>query len=139
MVASIEINQGEVKIKFTEAKSGKLSFQELGLKNEDLFVENGMLRLVFNMDGIGEHHYFKMPTVEISYIEEVGETHWQCDFNRETILDTLDHHGHSTVLLLNRNRLAALEHHHENRLVVHAEFPEAVHIDVENSYVNFFK
>ncbi len=139
MGQKVEINQGEIKIKFTEAITGKISLKELGIKEDLITLENGLLRLVFDMEGIGEHHYFQMPTLSIVYSEEVGETHWQCDFNGETIVDKADHHGHSTVILLNRKKISELEHHHENTLIVHAEFPEAVHIKTNESIVNFFK
>ncbi len=135
----VEITQGEIKIKFTEAVTGNLSLKDLGITEDTITLENGLLRLVFDMEGIGEHHYFQMPTISIAYKEEVGETHWQCDFNNETIMDKTDHHGHSTVLLLNRKKLSELEHHHKNTLVLHAEFPEKVHLDTEKSTINFFK
>lgn len=138
MSETIEINEGEVKIVFNKAKAGKISFAELGLKDEDLQLENGLLRMVFNLDNIGEHHYYQVPTIEIAYKEEVGETHWQCDFNGETLLDKMDHHGHSTVVLLNRSKMDNLEHRHENSMVLHAEFPQKVHLDVANSYINLF-
>ena len=106
MSQTVELNQGEVKINFSSPSAGKLSFAALGLTDEDLVFEGGLLRLVFDFEGIGEHHYFKMPTVEIAYREEMSETHWQCDFNEETILDKTDHHGHSTVILLTETSLA---------------------------------
>lgn len=133
-----EINEGEVKVVFTEANSGKYTFAELGLTEDQLATHGGFLRLVFDFSGVGEHHYYQVPTVEITYNKEVGETHWQCDFNESTILDKLDHHGHSTVLLLNRKKLAAAEHHHLNNLVVHGEFPEDVVVSATDSYVRFF-
>lgn len=139
MSQTVELNQGEVKINFSSPTTGKVTFAELGLKNENLVFDGGLLRLVFDFEGIGEHHYYQVPTVEISYKEEMAETHWQCDFNEETILDKIDHHGHSTVILLNRNKLASLEHHHKNALIVHGEFPKGVHIIAEDSYINFFK
>lgn len=135
----VEINQGEIKIKFSKPVAGKVTLAELGVKNEDLYLEGGNMRMVFDMEGIGEHHYYQVPTVEIGYRENVAETHWICEFNGETILDKLDHHGQSTVLLLNRKTLEGLEHHHENALVIHADFPEPVHISAEDTYVNFFK
>jgi len=136
---NVEINQGEIKVKFTKATTGKLSFADLGLKNEEMNIESGILRLVFDFEGIGELQYYQMPTVEVAYLEDMGETHWQCDFNKTTILDKMDHHGHSTVLLMNRKTIAELEHHHENKMIIHAEFPAKVHLDAEKSYVNFFK
>jgi len=135
----IELNQGEIKVKFDSPTRGKVTFKELGINDEQLILEGGFLRLSFDLEGIGEHHYFAVPTVEISYRENCAETHWQCDFNEETILDKVDHHGHSTVLLFNRKRLAELEHHHKNKLVIHAEFPEKVHLLAEDSYINLFK
>jgi hypothetical protein len=136
---TVELNQGEVKINFITPTSGKISFKELGLKNEDLAFEGGLLRMVFDFEGIGEHQYYQVPTIEVAYTEEMTETHWQCEFNDDTILDKTDHHGHSTVILLDRNKLSDLEHHHKNALILHAEFPKPVHINVENSYINFFK
>lgn len=135
----IEVNEGEVIVKFNSPTEGKVSFAQLGISDDQLVLDGGFLRLVFDLEGIGEHSYYAVPTVEVAYKESVGETHWQCDFNEETILDKMDHHGSSTVLLMDRNKIGNLEHHHENRLVVHAEFPESVHIDTANSYVNLFK
>jgi hypothetical protein len=135
----IEINEGEVVVKFTEPVSGKVSFEDLGLTSENLSFDGGFLRLVFDMEGIGEHHYFQVPTIEVAYKENMGETHWQCDFNGETILDKMDNHGNNTVILLNRKKLSELEHHHENALILHAEFPEGVNILADKSYINFFK
>ncbi len=139
MSQTVELNQGEIKINFSSPTAGKVSFADLGLSNEDLVFEGGLVRIVFDFEGIGEHHYFQMPTVGISYVEEMGETHWQCDFNGETILDKSDHHGHSTVILLDRKKLSALEHHHQNALIVHGEFPQAAHVIAQDSYINFFK
>ncbi len=139
MSQTIELNQGEVKVNFSSPTAGKVTFEELGLKDEDLVFEGGLLRLVFDFEGIGEHHYYQVPTVEIAYKEEMAETHWQCDFNEETIVDKTDHHGHSTVILLDRKKLSSLEHHHKNALIVHGEFPEPVHVLAKESYINFFK
>ena len=52
----IEINQREVVVKFTSPTAGKLSFSDLGIKTENLKLEGGFLRLMFDMKGIGEHH-----------------------------------------------------------------------------------
>lgn len=138
MSQTVELNQGEVKVNFASPTSGKVSFEELGLSDADLIFEGGLLRMVFDFEGIGEHQYYQVPTIEVAYVEEMAETHWQCDFNEETILDKMDHHGHSTVILMNREKLSSLEHHHKNVLVLHAEFPQAVHISTKDSYINFF-
>lgn len=139
MSERIELNPGEIKIKFSAPTPGKISFKELGLKDEDLVFGGGLLRIVFDFEGIGEHDYYKVPMLEISYKENMAEIHWQCDFNEETIVDKTDHHGHSSIILLNRKSLSELEHHHENKLIVHGEFPEPAHLLAETSFINFFK
>ncbi|MGB2761715.1 MAG: hypothetical protein WBC58_17270 [Maribacter stanieri] len=135
----VEINQGEIKVKFNEPTTGKVSFEELGISNEVAELESGLLRLVFDLEGIGEHDYYQVPTSEVFYEEKMSETHWVCEFNGKTILDKLDHHGHSTILLLNRNVLSELEQHHENVLIVHAEFPEPAKLNLKESSVHLFK
>jgi len=139
MSQTAQVNQGEILISFKTPTTGKLSFRDLGIKDENYTLEGGFLRMVFDFEGIGEHSYYKVPTIEISYKEEVAETHWQCDFNEETILDKTDHHGHSTVVLLDRKKISSLEHHHQNKLILHAEFPKTAHLDIDKSFVNFFK
>lgn len=139
MGQTIEVNEGEVIVRFKSPAIGKISFDSLELTDEQMILEGGFLRLVFDLQGIPEHSYFAVPTIEVSYKESQGETHWQCEFNDETILDKMDHHGNSTVLLLDRTKLSQLEHHHENKLIVHAEFPQSVHVDTANSYINLFK
>jgi len=139
MSEQITINEGEVVVKFNKPTAGKLSFADLGLKDDQLILDGGFLRLVFDLEGIGEHEYFAVPTLEVSYKQAQAETHWICEFNEVTILDKVDHHGSSTIMLSDRKKLSSLEHHHENKLIVHAEFPSATEIDTANSYVNFFK
>jgi hypothetical protein len=138
-MSNLELNQGEIKVKLNELNSGKLSFSDLGITNEGTNLESGLLRLVFDLKGIGEHSYYQVPTIEVFYEENMSETHWVCEFNGKTILDKLDHHGHSTVLLLNRKVLNNLEQHHENELIIHAEFPQAANLNFEKSYIHFFK
>ncbi|MEZ4924035.1 MAG: hypothetical protein R2780_12760 [Crocinitomicaceae bacterium] len=139
MSQTAQINQGEILIKFTSPTPGKISFKDLGIQQDSVELDGGFLRMVFDFEGIGEHDYFKVPTIEVTYSEEVAETHWQCDFNDEMILDKTDHHGHSTVVLLDRNKISSLEHHHQNKLVLHAEFPQNVNVITGESFVNFFK
>ncbi len=139
MNPNIDLNPGEIKLTFNEPTTGRTTFKELGLVPESVDLQSGMLRLVFDFDNIPNADWFKVPTIEVSYQEEVTETHWQCDFNGETILDKYDHHGHATVLLLNKKRIQDLMQRHENKLIVHAEFPQSVHLDCEGSFVNLFK
>lgn len=138
MAFKTEINQGEIKVFWDEPTSGIVSFADMGIKDEDLYFDGGLVRIVFDFENVGEHHYFKVPTINVSYTDEMAETHWQCDFNRTTIVDKHDNHGRSTVVLLNRNKLADLEHHHQNSMILHAEFPEPVQLIADASHVHFF-
>ncbi len=135
----VEQNQGEVKLKFNEAMAGKISLAEIGLTDDDLYFESGLLRLVIDLEETnGNRKFFGVPTIEMSYKENMGETHWICDFNEETMLDKMDHHGSSTIMLLNRKSLEKVEHHHKNVMVIHAEFPEPVHLKAADSFLHLF-
>ncbi|GAK89034.1 hypothetical protein JCM19298_2195 [Nonlabens ulvanivorans] len=136
---NVEINQGEIKVNLKGLSSGKLSFATMGFEKDVVNLESGLLRLVFDLKDIGEHNYYQVPTIEIVYEENMSETHWICEFNGKTILDKMDHHGNSTILLLNRKVLSELEQHHENAIIVHAEFPQPANINLEKSFIHFFK
>lgn len=133
-----ERNPGEIKVFFDQPTSGKISLADMGFKDEDLQFDGGMVRMVFDFEKVGEHKYFRVPTIEVGYTEEMGETHWQCDFNRTTILDKYDNHGQSSVVLLNRDKMTDLEQHHKNALVLHAEFPQPVQLIAEKCQIQFF-
>lgn len=135
----IELNQGEIKLILTGPVSGKVSFKELGIQEDAVAIDGGFLRIKIDLSEVGPHDYYAVPTIEMTYDQNCSETHWQCDFNGETILDKNDHHGHSTILLMNRAKLDSLEHRHINEMIVHAEFPEAVNLVTENCYLHLFK
>ncbi len=134
----VEVNQGEIRINFSEPVQGKTTLEDLGLSDNDLVFEGGLLRMVFDFEGMGPHRYYSMPTIEIAYKENMAETHWLMEFNENTILDKTDHHGRSTVILMSRKKWEESEHHHENKLILHAEFPGPVHLIAADSYINFF-
>ncbi len=138
MKDQIEINEGEIKLTINEKHEGKLYLSDLGLKPSDMELESGLLRFVIEIKNAAELKLYAMPTIEFSYTEDMGETHWQSEFNGEVISDKNDHHGHSTVILLNRKKLEALLHRHDNKLVIHAEFPKPAIIDTSKSYLNLF-
>ncbi len=138
MSHTVEFNQGEIRVNFQEPTAGKISFADLGFKNEDLVFEGGLVRIVFDFEGIGKHHYYQVPTIELAYKSDMPETHWQCDFNDETILDKSDNRGRATVILLNRNKLSELEHHHQNKLIVHGEFSMTAHLLADSSFIHLF-
>lgn len=137
-MSSIEINQGEIKISITENDTGDITLASLGLKSEDLVLDGGLLRLTIELGALPHNKFYKNPTVFISYKEEVDETAWQCDYNNETVVEKTDHHGKSTVILINRKKLDELHHRHINTFVLHGEFPEAVHLVPEETYIHFF-
>jgi hypothetical protein len=135
----VDINQGEVKVIFKEVIPGKVSFRRLGLSDFDLTFNSGLIRMVFEMEETnGNRSFCHMPTIEVQYKEMMGETHWICEFNGKTILDKLDHQGRSTVMLMDRSKIVEEEHHHKNTLIMHAEFPQGVHLDAEASFIKFF-
>lgn len=138
MKDQLEINQGEIKLTFNESHKGKVYLSDLGLKASDMDLEAGLLRFVIDIKNLNQVHFAAVPTVEFSYTEEMGETHWQCDFNGTMIADKLDHHGHSTVVLLKRDGIEDLIQRHENTMVIHAEFPKPAVIDPEKSYIALF-
>lgn len=135
---NVEINEGEIVLKLNNYHKGKISFSDLELHDEDLILSGGLLRLKVELSDLDQAHFYKVPTIELAYYDVMGEIHWQCDYNGETILDKNDHHGKSTVLLLNRKKLDELEHRHENELIIHAEFPAPVSLDASNSYIHIF-
>ncbi|MEM6358800.1 MAG: hypothetical protein AAF731_01840 [Bacteroidota bacterium] len=72
-------------------------------------------------------------------MNETRETHWQCDYNDYTILDKLDHHRKSAVLLLKRNEISMLENRRDNGLIVHAEFMEPLKILANQGFIHLYK
>ena len=134
----ISINPGEVRIRFTSPPSGKLTFADLGLKDDQLKLDNGHLRIVIELNGIPEKFYH-VPTIEIAYNEEVAETRWIAEFNSETIIDKTDNHGRSSVILMDRKKLREQEHRHYNKLVIHGIFPKKVSLVAKDCYLNLFK
>lgn len=138
MKDQVLINDGEVMLVLNEAHKGKVYLSSLGLGIDDLKLKAGLLRFVVDIKSLDQVHFSAVPTVEFAYTEEMGETHWQCEFNGEVISDKLDHHGHATVILLKRSKMEELIQRHENTLIVHAEFPSPATIDPEKSYLAIF-
>jgi hypothetical protein len=139
MDQTVQSGEGEVKVLISATAKGKISFKELGISSDQISTDGGFLRVVFDFGQFDAKDFYAVPTVEIAYDKNVAETHWQCDFNGETILDKMDNHGNSTVMLLQRNKMEQKVQHHDNGLVVHGEFPSSVNIDLENSYIHLVK
>ena len=131
--------EGEIKVTFEKPVGGKMTFADLGLTREQLTVTAGHIRVVFELGQIQPEDFYQMPTIEVYYEEKEGETFWEVDFNEETVIEKKDPSGHATVILLNKSKLEGHVHHHNNNLVLHAEFPDAVHISPEKSYINILK
>lgn len=135
MKDQIELNPGEIKLTFNEGHSGKVYLSDLGLTSEDLNLESGNMRFVIEVNNLNDAHFSAVPTIDFQYTEEMTETHWVCEFNGEVISDKLDHHGHATVILLNRKKIESLVQRHENTLVIHADFPAPATIDASKSFI----
>ncbi len=138
MKDQVELNPGEIKLTFNEGHSGKVYLSDLGLKPSDLNLESGNMRFVIEIKNLSDVHFSAVPSIEFQYTEEMTETHWVCEFNGETISDKLDHHGHATVILLNRKKIEELVQRHENTMIVHADFPAPATIDPSKSSISLF-
>lgn len=134
----IEVNQGEIVVKISEENKGKLTFAELGLTEEDCFFEGGLLRIVFEIAPSKTLGFYQKPTFELKYKEKMEETHWSVDFNGKKVLDTTDHSGNATLLLLNKKELEAEIHRHENNLILHAQFTSPAHVQIAESFITLF-
>lgn len=132
-------NRGELRISFENPTPGELTFESLGVTKTSADIDSGFIRIVFEMRQIKEDDLYKMPKIEIVYNESVAESRWVCEFNGEKLVDKIDHSGKATVLLLNRSKLENLIQHHENKLILHAEFSEEIELDLEKSNVVLFK
>jgi hypothetical protein len=139
MQNQVELNPGEVKLIVNEAIQGKkIFFKELGLNTAELNLPDGNLRLVIELNNLDENHFGAVPTIHLGYTSQMGETHWQVEYNGAVVLDKKDHHGHSTVLLLNKGKLNELSQRHENNLIIHGDLPSATQLDAESSYLQLF-
>lgn len=132
-------NDGEHRMIFDEAISGKVSFAELGFDKEFAAVEGGFIRMRFDFGQISENDYFKVPTIELAYTDNLDDSHWICEFNGEKIVDKNDHSGTSTVILLSKSKLTDNLQHHDNTLLIHGEFPESFSFDFDKCFIQFFK
>ena len=136
-VATIENNDGEIKVLFDNPVKGTLTLEELGIKN-GVIIPGGHFRFVLELGQFGDAHLYQMPTIEIAYFEHIGESYWSVDFNGETVLEKTDHSGNKTILLLKRKQLETQVHRHVNELIIHGDFPEEVHLDTASSYIHIF-
>lgn len=138
-MVTTEINQGEIKITSQEPLAGKFTFKELGLKHKDLFFEGGKLRMDIELGYIQDSHFFRVPTIELAYFQKESETFWVVEFNGQQLLEKSDKSGHATILLLDRKALEKHVNRHVNSMIIHAEFPEPVHLDYEKSYIHILE
>lgn len=132
-------NQGELRVTFEKSPAGKLSFSEMGMEDKSGDIDTGFIRLAFHLGQIHADDLYKMPKIEIAYKDSITTSHWIAEFNGEVILENTDHSGSRTVLLLNRKKIEDKIQHHENRLIIHAEFSEEIDIDMDESNVVLFK
>ncbi len=138
MKEQVELNPGEIKLIFNETHKGKVYLSDLGMSSEDLVLSDGNMRFVVEVSNIENVQFSAVPTIQFEYEEIMDETHWITEFNGEVISDKLDHHGKSTVILLNRSKMETLLHRHENTMVIHADFPNKATLVPEKSYISIF-
>jgi len=133
---TVDITPGEIRI---TAVAGRNALQSLGLSDEQLKIEGGNIRLVFELGNMEGQHFFKNPTIEIAYHEHLGESTWVAEFNGENILEKTDHAGNATLLLLQRGKLEALLHRHENILIIHGDLPAQIGLNAANTFFNLIE
>jgi hypothetical protein len=142
----IQVDGGEILLRFDKLSAGKLSFADLGLKAEDLKVHGGNLRLVFKFVRLSstqvthETHWFKSPTIYLSYDKKLGESYWQLELNGKLIKEITDPSGAHTLFLLDRKVMEdALAHHtgnHFNELILRGDLPAEVTLSTTDSYIH---
>ena len=130
----VEFIEGELRIKMETPLVGKFTLKDLGFSDPQLRFEGGHLRILIEMGYLGDLHLYKMPTAEFHYFEKLGEAVWQVEFNEEVILEKVDHSGHSTLLLLNRQKIEPLRHRHTNNVLIHADLPAVVTLKADECW-----
>lgn len=131
---NLQLTDGQVKITMNEATFDKFSLKDAGLEKETYLVEGGNLRIKIELGYIQDIHFYKMPIIEFNYTEKIHESEWIVEFNGTNILEKKDHSGQATILLLNRKKMRELVHRHENTLLIHGDFSEAVLIKNTSSF-----
>lgn len=129
---------GEIKLSLDQNQNGKVNLSDLNGDISGYYSKGGHMRLLVDLDAHNDNHFFKMPTLQFKYDNNVGETQWIVEFNGETIVDKLDHQGNSTTILLNRSKLEELVQRHENQLLIHVEFPEEVNLLPAESSIHLY-
>ncbi len=129
----LNVTEGQVKITMEKPVYTQFTLKDCGLE-ESYKVEGGNLRLKMDLGAIQDHRFFKMPVIQLNYENNIHESEWVVELNGENILETKDHSGHSTVLLLNRNKMTDLKHRHENVLLIHGDFSEVVSIKTDSHF-----
>lgn len=131
------INEGEILIKFFDSVAdGKTSLADLGLNDAALKVKGGNLRLVIEFNTLAGEHLYHNPTIIIKYDKNLHDSKWICEINGETILDKTDHSGHSTILLLSKEKIAKKLTAKNNKLVIHGDLESEVVISAAESSIH---
>ena len=123
----LNLTEGQLKITMEKAVSNEFTLKDAGLE-EVYTVEGGNLRVKVELGYIKDVNFYKMPKIEFDYTGSIHESNWVVEFNGENILETKDHSGKATILLLNRKKMKELVHRHENNLLIHGNFSEEVTI-----------
>ncbi len=130
----LSLTEGQLKITMENPIFGEFTLEDAGFKEEAYKVEGGNLRLKMDLGAIENHNFFRMPVIQLNYKNNIHESEWIVEFNGENILEKKDHSGHSTVLLLNRNKMEKLKNRHENALIIHGDFSEEVNIKYDSHF-----
>jgi hypothetical protein len=143
----IQVDGGEILLRFDKLAPGKLSFADLGLSADDLKVTGGNLRLVFRFVRLGpgmtkthETHLFKSPTIFLAYDKKLGESYWQLEVNGKVLKEITDPSGSNTLVLVDRNALSeAIDlptGTQYNDIILRGDLPAEVTLSATESYIH---
>jgi hypothetical protein len=134
-----EMLEGELRFQLNSQVKDRQTFADLGVQDDFINDNKGFLRIRIDFENLDPNSLYANPTIELDFDATVDSIHWNCEFNGNTILDKNDRKGSVSMLLLNRAKIIEAIQHHDNTLIVHAEFPEEVAIDSKKSFLHFFK
>ncbi len=118
-------------------RRGPVTWEDCGITSKGAFTQDGILRLVFDFGQLNFIAFSKEVYIELIHAEIRDEVHWDCEFNGEPVLATIEEEKHSSTLFFDRDQIMKAAHHHNNILTVCGDFSEPVFVDVKKSTIQF--
>lgn len=118
-------------------RRGPVTWEECGITSKGAFTQDGILRLVFDFGQFNFTAFSNEVYIKLSHAEIRDEVLWDCEFNGEPVLTTIDEEKHCSTLFFDRDQIMKAAHHHNNILTVWGDFSEPVFVDVKKSTIQF--